>query len=159
MTRFLTLFGILLAFSLALMWGMMAQYGYSLFAPEMRGMLLVAFLVAAYVAFRITRILSRRKRRKEDAGQSGRRTQSSLSGMFSGKSSAQAAREARLAARRKQLIEEGKLEDDSTPPPVVADEEDAAPVRVSQSAPIKDRMAARAERVRRAKAAGKLSDD
>ena len=159
MTRFLTLFGILLVFSLALMWGMMAQYGYSLFAPEMRGMLLVAFLVAAYVAFRITRILSRRKRRAEEAGQSGGAATSRLSGMFSGKSSAQAAREARLAARRKQLIEEGKLEDDTPPPAAPAEEDDASPLRVSQSAPIKDRMAARAERVRRAKAAGKLNDD
>jgi hypothetical protein len=153
MTRFLLLFAVLLAFCLALMAAMMTQYGYSLFAPEMRSMLLVAFLVAAYVSFRISRIIARRKRRLEDSPQPGGAGKSKLSGLFSGKSPAQAAREARVAAKRKQLVEAGKLQDDTVPTPEVESRE---PVRVAHSAPIKDRMAARAERVRRAKESGKL---
>lgn len=152
-TRFLLLFAVLLAFCLALMAAMMAQYGYSLFAPEMRSMLLVAFLVAGYVSFRISRIIARRKRRLEDHPQPGGAGKSKLSGLFGGKSAAQAAREARVAARRRKLVEEGKLEDTPEPEPEV---ESDGPVRVAQSAPIKDRMAARAERVRRAKESGKL---
>ena len=152
-TRFLLLFAVLLVFCLALMAAMMAQYGYSLFAPEMRSMLLVAFLVAGYVSFRISRIIARRKRRLEDHPQPGGAGKSKLSGLFGGKSAAQAAREARVAARRKKLVEEGKLEDIPEPEPAAESE---GPVRVAQSAPIKDRMAARAERVRRAKESGKL---
>ncbi|MBO6582397.1 MAG: hypothetical protein JJ954_05535 [Hyphomonas sp.] len=152
-TRFLLLFAVLLVFCLALMAAMMAQYGYSLFAPEMRSMLLVAFLVAGYVSFRISRIIARRKRRLEDHPQPGGAGKSKLSGLFVGKSAAQTAREARVAARRKKLVEEGKLEDTPEPEPAAESE---GPVRVAQSAPIKDRMAARAERVRRAKESGKL---
>ncbi|WP_300421724.1 hypothetical protein [uncultured Hyphomonas sp.] len=152
-TRFLLLFAVLLVFCLALMAAMMAQYGYSLFAPEMRSMLLVAFLVAGYVSFRISRIIARRKRRLEDHPQPGGAGKSKLSGLFGGKSAAQAAREARVAARREKLVEEGKLEDIPEPEPAAESE---GPVRVAQSAPIKDRMAARAERVRRAKESGKL---
>ena len=155
MTRFLILFVVLLAFGLALMAGMMAQYGYSLFAPEMRNMLLVAFLVAGYVSFRISRIIDRRKQHLGDHPQPGGAGKSKLSGLFTGKSAAQAAREARVAARRKQLVEAGKLEDEAQTE-TAPQAEDAGPVRVSQSAPIKDRMAARAERERRAKEAGKL---
>lgn len=155
MTRFLILFVVLLAFSLALMAGMMAQYGYSLFAPEMRNMLLVALLVAGYVSFRISRILDRRKQRLEERPQPGGAGKSKLSGLFTGKSAAQEAREARVAARRKKLVEAGKLEEE-VQPEAPAESEDAGPTRVSQSAPMKDRMAARAERVRRAKEAGKL---
>ncbi|KCZ63784.1 hypothetical protein L53_04635 [Hyphomonas sp. L-53-1-40] len=152
-TRFLLLFAVLLVFCLALMAAMMAQYGYSLFAPEMRSMLLVAVLVAGYVSFRISRIIARRKRRLEDHPQPGGAGKSKLSGLFGGKSAAQTAREARVAARRKKLVEEGKLEDTPEPEPASDSE---GPVRVAQSAPIKDRMAARAERVRRAKESGKL---
>ena len=152
-TRFLLLFAVLLVFCLALMAAMMAQYGYSLFAPEMRSMLLVAFLVAGYVSFRISRIIARRKRRLEDHPQPGGAGKSKLSGLFGGKSAAQTAREAWVAARRKKLVEEGKLEDTPEPEPAAESE---GPVRVAQSAPIKDRMAARAERVRRAKESGKL---
>ena len=92
-TRFLLLFAVLLVFCLALMAAMMAQYGYSLFAPEMRSMLLVAFLVAGYVSFRISRIIARRKRRLEDHPQPGGAGKSKLSGLFGGKSAAQAARD------------------------------------------------------------------
>lgn len=154
MTRFFLLFAVLLAFCLALMAGMMAQYGYSLFAPEMRNMLLVAFLVAGYVSFRISRMIARRKQRLEDHPQPGGAGKSKLSGLFGGQSAAQTAREARVAARRKKLVEEGKLEEVPEDPQPVAENE--GPVRVAQSASIKDRMAARAERVRRAKEAGKL---
>ena len=90
-TRFLLLFAVLLVFCLALMAAMMAQYGYSLFAPEMRSMLLVAFLVAGYVSFRISRIIARRKRRLEDHPQPGGAGKSKLSGLFGGKSAAQIA--------------------------------------------------------------------
>ncbi|HBF91905.1 MAG TPA: hypothetical protein DDX09_12125 [Hyphomonas atlantica] len=155
MTRFLILFVVLLAFSIALMAAMLAQYGYSLFAPEMRSMLLVAFLVAGYVSFRISRIIDRRKQRLEGHPKPGGAGKSKLSGLFSGKSAAQQAREARVAARRKKLVEAGKLEEE-VQPDAAAESEDAGPTRVSQAAPIKDRMAARAERVRRAKEAGKL---
>ena len=65
MKRFLALFAVMLVICLALMWGMMAQNGYDLFAPEMSGMLLVAVLVAAYVAFRISRILAKRAEREK----------------------------------------------------------------------------------------------
>ncbi|MDX1291406.1 MAG: hypothetical protein R3265_01240 [Hyphomonas sp.] len=153
MTRFLLLFIVLLAICLALMAAMLSQYGYSLFAPEMRSMLLVAFLVAGYVAFRISRVIARRKVRLADSPQPGGAGKSKLSGLFSGKSSAQAAREARVATKRKRLVEAGKLADEPVPEP---EEAESAPVRVAHSAPIQDRMAARAERVRRAKAAGKL---
>jgi type VI protein secretion system component VasK len=156
MTRFLILFIVLLAISLALMAGMMAQYGYSLFAPEMRNMLLVAFLVAGYVSFRITRILDRRRQKLDDHPQPGGAGRSKLAGLFSGKSAAQQAREARVAARRRKLVEAGKLKEEDTPAGPEAEPDEAAPTRVSQSAPIGDRMAARAERVRRAKEAGKL---
>ena len=156
MTRFLILFIVLLAISLVLMAGMMAQYGYSLFAPEMRNMLLVAFLVAGYVSFRITRILDRRRQKLNDHPQPGGAGRSKLSGLFSGKSAAQQAREARVAARRRKLVEAGKLQEEDTSADSEAEPDEVAPTRVSQSAPIGDRMAARAERVRRAKEAGKL---
>lgn len=158
MTRFLILFVILLGITLALMAGMMAQYGYSLFAPEMRMMLLVAIMVAGYVSFRISQILSRRERRLKDFPQPGGAGRSKVAGLFSSSgSSAQNARAARVAARRRKLIEEGKLEEEPAPAPEKDAEETL--VRVAQSAPIKDRMAARAERVRRAREAGKLDED
>ena len=157
MHRYAILFVILLAICMALSAGMLSMYGYSLFAPEMRGILLVCFLVAAYVSFRATQILGRRKQNLSDTTNPGGAGRSKLLGLFnSGPSAAQRAREARVAARRKKLIDEGKLEPEAAPEPEPEQSADAAPTRVSQSAPIKDRMAARAERVRKAKEDGKL---
>ena len=157
MKRFLILFIVLLAISLALMAGMMSQYGYSLFAPEMRMMLFVAFLVAGYVSFRISQIISRRKRRLDEGPQPGGAGLSKLSGLFASKSSAQSAREARVAAKRQKLIEEGKLEaepDTEKESPPVSNEN--VPTRAPQSASVKEKMAARRERVRRAQEEGKI---
>ena len=158
MTRFFALFGIMLIICLALMWGMMAQNGYDLFAPEMQGMLLVAFLVAAYVAFRVSRILQKRAERGHDGSPLKGAQKSKLSGLFNGKSEAHQAREARVAARRKKLVAEGKLEDDTPPPePEMAPTpEGEIPTRVPQSASVADRMAARRERYKRAKEDGKI---
>ncbi|MEZ6011942.1 MAG: hypothetical protein R3C08_08735 [Hyphomonas sp.] len=153
MTRFLVIFGILLVIAMSLMGALLAQNGYSLFDPKMTPMVLVAVLVAAYVSWRIDGILRRRNRAAgEDPAAPGK----SGFDFFAPKASAgHAAREARVAAKRKQLIAEGKLEADPVPEPVKPSDS-SAPTRVSQSAPIKDRMAARAERVRRAKEEGKI---
>ena len=154
MRRYALLFITLLAICLALSAGMLDMFGYSLFAPQMQGILLACFLVAAYVSFRVTQVIGRRKRDLSEAPNPGGAGKSKLLGLFnSGPSAAQQAREARLKARRKKLIEEGKLEPEPDPPVV---EEVSTPSRVAQSAPIKDRMAARAERVRKAKEDGKL---
>lgn len=149
MTRFLALFGALLLIALLLMAGLLAQNGYSLMDPKMTPIVFAAVLVAAYVSWRIDGILKRRDAARIDhpdiPGKSG--------GFLSPKpSAAQSARAARVAARRKQLIADGKLEAEPEKP----SEEASAPTRVSQAAPIKDRMAARAERVRQAKEQGKL---
>jgi hypothetical protein len=156
MTRYLALFGAIALIAFLLMAGMLAQYGYSLTDPKMTPMVFVALLVAAYVAWRINGILKRR----------GRRLGTDASGtsktggfdFFAPKPSAKhSARAARVAAQRRKLEAEGKIEEEAVPAvKAEPDPEDSAPVRVSQSAPIKDRMAARAERVRRAKEQGKL---
>ncbi|WP_273187218.1 hypothetical protein [Hyphomonas adhaerens] len=153
MTRFLVLFGALLLIALLLMAGMLAQNGYSLMDPAMTPMVFAAVLVAGYVSWRINGIL---KRRDQSRGASLDKTGGKSGGIFSSKpSAAQSARAARVAARRKKLISEGKLE--AEPEPETKPETDEAPPeRVSQASPIKDRMAARAERVRRAKEQGKL---
>ncbi|KCZ94020.1 hypothetical protein [Hyphomonas johnsonii] len=158
MKRFLVLFAVMLVISLALMWGMLAQNGYDLFAPSMSGMLLVAFLVAAYVAFRVSRILARRAQRAEDAALPGDAPKSGLlAGLFNSKSAAHQAREARVAARRKQLIAEGKLEDDTPAEAAAAPAPTSeVPTRVPQSASVQEKMDARRERYRRAKEAGKI---
>jgi hypothetical protein len=136
---------------------MMAQNGYSLFAPEMSGMLLVAVLVAAYVSFRISRILAKRSERAHDGSPLRGAQKTKLFGLFGGTSAAQQEREARVAARRRKLIAEGKLEDDTPAEPEIAPvQEGEAPTRVPQSASVADKMAARRERYRRAKEAGKI---
>ncbi|PKP82355.1 MAG: hypothetical protein CVT79_05345 [Alphaproteobacteria bacterium HGW-Alphaproteobacteria-18] len=161
MVRYFTIFAIILGLGLVVMAGILAQNGYSLFAPEMRMMLLVCVLVAAYVSWRISTVL---KRRKEDAADLESRGQPSarkgrLGGLLGGKSKAHMEREARVAARRRKLIAEGKLEpeeaDMAEPAPLPTSEEEA-PTRVSSSASVKEKMAARAERVRRAREEGKI---
>ena len=160
MVRYLTVFSIILALSLVLMAGVLAQSGYSLFDAEMRMMLLVCLLVAAYVAWRISTILKRRQENAEDRrsrGLGAART-AGLGGLLGGKSKAQLDREARVAARRRKLIAEGKLEaePDDVPPPAQEEAPPEAPTRVSSSASVKEKMAARAERVRRAREEGKI---
>ena len=160
MVRYLTVFSIILALSLVLMAGVLAQSGYSLFDAEMRMMLFVCLLVAAYVAWRISTILTRRQENAEDQrsrGLGAART-AGLGGLLGGKSKAQLDREARVAARRRKLIAEGKLEaePDDVPPPAQEEAPPEAPTRVSSSASVKEKMAARAERVRRAREEGKI---
>jgi hypothetical protein len=157
MQRYLILFIVLAGIGLAMMAAILAQYGYSLFDPEMRMMAAVAVAVAAYVAWRISNILKNRQRDLSDRPAPGGAGKSKLAGLFAPRNRALEAREAQLAARRKKLIEEGKLEPEEAPappPPPVAEGE--KPVRVASDASIKDKMAARAERVRRAKEEGKL---
>jgi len=157
MLRFLIIFIVLLGLSLALMGGILAQNGYSLFAPEMSMMLIVSVLVAAYVAWRISTILKRREDdRKDRAGDAGK---GKLSGLLGGKSKAQLEREARVAARRRKLEAEGKLAPEV--PPETAQEAPAAepeerPTRVASTASVKEKMDARRERVRRAREEGKI---
>jgi hypothetical protein len=155
MLRFFVLFAMILVLTLSVMAGVLAQYGYSFLDPEMRIMALLGLVIAAYVAWRIGGILQRRENSlnayDRPEGGAGR---SKLAGLFGGPSRSQAERAARVAARRAQLIKEGKLDPEEEPAPPEAE---AAPsTRVPPSAPIKDRMAARAERVRRAREEGKL---
>lgn len=159
MVRYFVIFAIVLSVGLVMMAGILAQNGFSLFAPEMRMMLLACVLAAAYVSWRISTLL---KRRKEDAAelQSRRQmpiTKSGLAGLIGGKSTALLAREARLAARKRQLVAEGKLAPgEVTEVPAPLSEETGAPTRAAASASVKEKMAARAERVRRAREEGKI---
>ena len=148
MNRFLVLFGIMLVISIGMIATATMQADFSLMDSKSTPLWLAAVAVAAYVAWRIDGVLKRRERR-QDASVGERRF------LKSKVSPAQSARAARVAARRKKLIAEGKME--AEPEPVAEPESDeAASTRVSQAAPIKDRMAARAERVRQAKEQGKL---
>ena len=68
-------------------------------------------------------------------------------------------REARVAARRRKLIAEGKLEEEvaeAPEPEIPPTPEGEIPTRVPQSASVADRMAARRERYKRAKEEGKI---
>ena len=156
MTRYIAIFAVLLVFCLALMAALMSQYGLSLLDPQMQPMLLVCVLVAAYVSWRITRILQKRAAAREDGAAGAGRSSRLFASLSGGKSKAVLAREARLAARRRQLVAEGKLapQDADLPPPAPAD--DGAPTRAAASASVKEKMAARAERVRRAREEGKI---
>ena len=155
MTRFLVLFSALFLIAAALMATVLAQNGYSLLDTKMTSMWFVVVLVALYVAWRIDGILRRRSAARGEDSVSG--SKPGGFGAFTAKPSSQhAARAARVAAKRKKLIAEGKLEEAPKPQQPAGQEETSPPTRVSQSAPIKDRMAARAERVRRAKEQGKL---
>ena len=147
MIRFLVLFGILFVIAISMIAAATMQAGISLMDSKATPLWLCAVAVAAYVAWRIDGVLKHRERKQDVSVGEGR-------GFLKTKvSPAQSARASRVAARRKQLIEEGKLEAESEAAP---SQDKPAPTRVSQAAPIKDRMAARAERVRRAKEQGKL---
>lgn len=161
MVRYFVIFAATLGIGLVMMAGVLAQNGYSLFAPEMRMMLLVCVLVAAYVAWRISTILKRRKEDAKDLQSRGKAPAGKgiLGGLAGGKSAAQRDREARIAARRRKLIAEGKLEAEEADVPEAAPEaapQADAPARVASSASVKEKMAARAERVRRAREEGKI---
>lgn len=157
MVRFAILFVVLLGISLAMLAALLAQAGYSLFAPEMRMIQVVAVLISAYVAWRVGSVLNSRSNSLAGRDAPGGAGKTKLSSLFAKrKSPAQIAREARIEARRQKLIAEGKLEADPVAETAQLADAEAIPTRVPQSAPIKDRMAARAERVRRARAEGKL---
>lgn len=156
MRRFLILFVVLASLSLGMMAAVLSQYGYGLFAPEARIMSAVAVAVAAYVAWRISTILRHREQDLTDFPIPGGAGKSKLAALFAPRSKALKARQANLEARRKRLIEAGKLEAEEAPAPPPSQKSDEKPVRAEAGAAIKDRMAARAERVRRAREEGKL---
>lgn len=164
MVRYLVMFSGLLAGAMALMVALLARSGYSLFAQDMRPMLLVCILVAAYVSWRISSTIRRRSALAKDhpAGQAGWK-----GGLFGSPGPAQRDRLARVAARRRRLIAEGRLEapgggtpggqDPSGEPTDVAPSAPGEkPLRVPASASVREKMAARAERVRRAREEGRL---
>ena len=80
--------------------------------------------------------------------------QGKLAALFEPRSKALAARQADLEARRRRLIAEGKLDAGEAPAP--AAEPEPAPPAPSASTNVRDRMAARRERVRKAREDGKL---
>jgi hypothetical protein len=152
MARFLAIFAVVLILGLVLMAGTLSRYGFSLLDPEVRIMTALCVAVAAYVAWRISTILKRRAETLSERPAPGGAGQGKLAGIFAPRSKALDARRAELEARRKRLIEEGKLAPGAEPQPEAAD----PPPRAAASASLKDKMAARAERVRRAKEDGKL---
>jgi len=156
MARFLGIFAIVLILGAILISGVLGRYGYSLVDPEMRIMAGVCVLVALYVAWRINSVLKARAMKLSERPAPGGAGKGKLSGLFAPRSKALAAREAQLEARRRKLVAEGKLApEEAGPEPAPAPEVPAAPP-ASSSANVKDRMAARAERVRKAREEGKL---
>ena len=159
MIRFFIIFGLVFALTLSLLASVASQYNYSLMDGRMSSIWLVSILVATYVAWRINGILKKRENSLEKSGQITGAQKGKLGALFTPrKSSAQLAREARVASRRKRLIADGKLKPDPVIDTPDADPE-VQPTRVSRTASIEDRMAARRERVRLAKERGDLPDD
>lgn len=165
MIRFLVIFVVALVLALSVMSGLLARNGYSVFDPQMAGMLALCFAVALYVSWRISNVLRRRQQRQQDSYElTGQRapTQAGMFGsLFGGKSRAQLEREARFEAKKRRLIQDGKVAAeavDEAPPADVAEAPgpEEVPARVSASASVKDKMAARRERVRRAREEGKI---
>ena len=162
MTRFLIIFAITLGISFALMASVLTQNGYSMFAPEMQTMIAVCIAVALYVAWRISNVLRRRQEDAVPGADGGKKPVAfGLGSLTGGKSRALREREARVAARRRRLIQEGKLQEEepATPEPQLAAEaapQPDAPTRAASTATMKEKMAARAERVRRAREEGKI---
>lgn len=156
MARFFAIFTIVLILGAILISGVLSRYGYSLADPEMRMMAGVCVLVALYVAWRINNVLKARSLKLSDREAPGGAGQGKLAGLFAPRSKALAAREAALEARRRKLVAEGKLDpEEAGPEPAPAPEPTPAPIATS-STNVKDRMAARAERVRKAREEGKL---
>lgn len=155
MARFFAIFTIVLILGAILISGVLSRYGYSLADPEMRIMAGVCVLVALYVAWRINSVLKARSLKLSDREAPGGAGQGKLSGLFAPRSKALAAREAQLAARRRKLVAEGKLDPEEAGPEPAPEPEKPAPVAPA-STHVKDRMAARRERVRKAREEGKL---
>lgn len=155
MLRFFAIFAVILVLGLVMMAAVLSQYGYSLLDSEMQVMLAVCVAVAAYIAWRINGILKNRDLDLKDRPAPGGAGQGKLAGLFGGRTRDYAAREARLAARRRKLVEEGKLapEEAAEPEPPAPEPE---PAKSGSSAAMRDRMAARAERVRKAREEGKI---
>ena len=154
MARFLAIFAVTLILSTLMMSGILSRYGYSLVDPEMRIMLGVCLFVAGYVAWRISSVLEARGRKLSEMPAPGGAGQGKLAALFEPRSKALAARQADLEARRRRLIAEGKLDAGEAPAP--AAEPEPAPPAPSASTNVRDRMAARRERVRKAREDGKL---
>lgn len=164
MIRFLVIFAITLGISLTLMASVLSRNGYSMFAPEMQTMIAVCIAVALYVAWRISNVLRRRQQDAVPGSERGSKKPVAfgLGALAGGKSRALQEREARVAAKRRRLIQEGKLQEEEPaapePQPVAAEPapQAEAPMRVASTATMKEKMAARAERVRRAREEGKI---
>ena len=99
-------------------------------------------------------VLKARGRKLSEMPAPGGAGQGKLAALFEPRSKALAARQADLEARRRRLIAEGKLAAEEAPAP--APEPEAAPPPPSASTNVKDRMALRRERVRKAREDGKL---
>ncbi|WP_291202020.1 hypothetical protein [Hyphomonas sp.] len=156
MARFFAIFSIVLILGVIMMSGILSRYGYSLADPEMRIMLGICLFVALYVAWRINGVLKARSLKLSDREAPGGAGQGKLAGLFAPRSKALAAREAQLAARRRKLVAEGKLApEEAGPEPAPAPEPVPVPIATSPTN-VKDRMAARRERVRKAREEGKL---
>jgi len=155
MARFFAIFTIVLILGVIMMSGILSRYGYSLADPEMRVMGAVCLFVALYVAWRINGVLKARAQKLSDREAPGGAGKGQLSGLFEPRSKALAAREAQLAARRRKLVAEGKLDPDEAGPEPDPEPEKPEPTATSSSN-VKDRMAARRERVRKAREEGKL---
>ena len=157
MARFFAIFAVVLVLGLILMSGTLSRYGYSLADPEMGIMVGLCVLVAGYVAWRISTILKNRAQKLADRSAPGGAGKTKLAALFEPRSSAYDARKANLEARRRKLIEEGKLSPEEAAPELPEPEPAPAPApKPGTQAAIKDRMAARAERVRKAKEEGKI---
>lgn len=156
MARFFAIFAVVLVLGLILMSGTLSRYGYSLADPEMGIMVGLCVLVAGYVAWRISTILKNRAEKQAGRAAPGGAGKTKLAALFEPRSRAYDARKADLEARRRKLIEEGKLSPEEAPVEPAAPEPIAPPPKPGTQAAIKDRMAARAERVRKAKEEGKI---
>jgi len=156
MARFFAIFAVVLVLGLILMSGTLARYGYSLADPEMGIMVGLCVLVAGYVAWRISTILKNRAEKQAGREAPGGAGKTKLAALFEPRSRAYDARKADLEARRRKLIEEGKLSPEEAPPEPATPEPIAAPPKPGTQAAMKDRMAARAERVRKAREEGKI---
>lgn len=155
MTGFFAIFAAVLVLGLVMLSGILSSYGYSLADPEMRVMLGLCLVVAAYVAWRIQGVLRARAGAGSEDKAPGGAGRAKLPDMFGRRSRALTARQAELEARRRRLIAEGKLE--AGPAAPVPPPEPAAPPHGGASAAsVKDRMAARRERVRKAREEGRL---
>lgn len=154
MTRFLAIFTVTLLLGTLTMSAILARYGYSLVDPEMRIMLGLCLCVAGYVAWRISGVLKARSQELSRTPAPGGAGQGRLGALFAPRSKALSARQADLEARRRRLIAEGKLEAEEAPAPEPAVQ--AAPPPPSSSTRVKDHMALRRERVRKAREEGRL---